>query len=178
MQAEGSMMRQSYVNLDESRSWGMQLWSTLNLLKGRLNFNGGIDVMHTKMNYTDLSNSGWQMQYTMNVTWRIMPSLYINCYGTWQNRRVYLQGRQSSYLYSNLSVQKSWNSDHCRLALSIDNPFSNGVTVKRDYLIGKESYYSQTKYRNTGIRLFFIYKFGKHDMEKNMKIKQNILNNN
>lgn len=178
MRIEDGMMRQSSINLECSHSWGMELWSTMSLLKGKLNFNGGLDVMHTCLETNNKSNSGWQLQYTMNVTWQLLPSLYVNCYGTWQNRRIFIQGCQSSYLYSNISIQKSWHDDHYRLALSVDNPFRNGVMVKRNYDIDNTSYFSQTKYHNTGIRVFFIYKFGKRDMEKNMKIKQNILNNN
>lgn len=177
MQTDGNVMQQSAVNIDGSHSWGTEIWSTLVMMKGKLNFNGGLDIMHTQLKGQDISNSGWQLRYTMNITYRIFPTLYVNCYGSWQNRKIYLQGRENSYLYSNLSVQKSWHDDRYRAVLSVDNPFSNGVNVRRDYHIDGKDYHSSIRYRNTGIRVFFIYKFGKHDMEKKFKIEQNILNN-
>lgn len=177
MQIDNGMLRQSTVNLSQEHDYGTELWATLTLLRGKLNFNGGLDVMHKQIDYQGAGNQGWQLNYSMNVTLRLSPTLYVNCYGSWQNKKVYLQGREDSYLYSNLSVQKSWHNDQYRVALSFDNPFSNGVNVKRNYLISSADLYSNTHYRNTGVRVFFVYKFGKHDMEKNMKINQNILNN-
>lgn len=177
MQMDDHVMQQYAVNIDGSHSWGTEIWTTLVLMNGKLNFNGGLDIMYKKLKGEGISNSGWQLQYSMNATYRLFPTLYVNCYGSWQNRKIYLQGSENSYLYSNLSVQKSWYDDRYRVALSVDNPFSNGVNVKRDYHIGGKDYHSSIRYRNTGVRVFFIYKFGKHDMEKNMKIEQNILNN-
>lgn len=177
MQMHDNLMQQYAVNIDGSHSWGAEMWTTLVLMNGKLNFNGGLDVMYTQLKGQDISNSGWQLQYSMNTTYRLTPTLYVNCYGSWQNHKIYLQGSENSYLYSNLSVQKSWHDDHYRVALSIDNPFENGVNVKRNYRIDGKDYHSSIRYRNTGIRVFFIYKFGKHDMEKNVKIEQNFLNN-
>lgn len=177
MQMDDNMMWQSSTNIESSYACGAEFWATLSLLQGKLNFNGGLDFMHKKLQNSGISNSGWQLQYSMNVTYRLSPTLYVNCYGSWQNKKVYLQGREDSYLYSNLSVQKSWHNDQYRVAVSLDNPFGNGVNVRRDYHIDNADYFSETRYRNTGVRVFFIYKFGKHDMENNMKIKQNILNN-
>ncbi|OYP55491.1 TonB-dependent receptor domain-containing protein [Segatella bryantii] len=177
VQKDNNVMQQYAVNIDGCHSWGSEIWSTLVLMNGKLNFNGGMDIKYKKLKDHGISNSGWQLQYSMNVTYRFFQTLYVNCYGSWQNRKIYLQGSENSYLYSNLSVQKSWHDDHYRLALSVDNPFSNGVNVKRDYCIDGKEYHSSIRYRNTGIRVFFIYKFGKHDMEKDMQIEQNILNN-
>lgn len=177
MQFDGRMVQQSSANIQSLYVLGTELWATLNMFRGKLTFNGGLDVMHRKWLDEAMNNSGWQLQYTMNATYRLTPTLYVNCYGTWQNRKVYLQGRENSYLYSNLSIQKSWHDDLYRVAVSLDNPFSNGTSVRRDYHIANRDYNSEVKYRNTGVRLFFVYKFGKHDMEKNLKVKQNILNN-
>jgi len=176
MQPENGLLRQSTVNLSQEHDYGAELWATLSLMRGKLNFNGGLDVMHKKLDYCGINNQGWQFNYSMNITWRLSPTIYVNCYGSWQNKKIYLQGREDSYLYSNLSVQKSWHSDHYRVALSFDNPFSNGVNVVRNYTIVHTDFNSQTRYHNTGIRVFFVYKFGKHDMEKKMKINKNILN--
>lgn len=176
MRMDGDVMWQYAVNIDDSHSWGTEMWSTLVLMNGKLNFNGGLDVMYTQLKGQGISNSGWQVQYSMNATYRLTPTLYINCYGSWQNHKIYLQGNENSYLYSNLSVQKSWHDDHYRVALSIDNPFENGINVKRNYRIDGKDYHSSIRYRNTGIRVFFVYRFGKHDMEKNVKIEQNVLN--
>lgn len=175
---KNDMMQQTSTNLDGARSLGMEIWSTMTLFQEKLNFNGGINIKHIRLETNNLSNRGWHFSYTMNATWRLSPSLYINCYGTWKNKTILLQGTQNSYLYSNISIQKSWNADQFRVALSMDNPFSNGITVRRKYNIMGTTYYSQTKYHNTGVRLFFIYKFGNKDMEKNIKIRQDILNNN
>lgn len=176
MQMDRDLMRQISTNLSQAHDYGSEIWATLNLFRGKLNFNGGLDVMHKKLRYQEVTNQGWQLHYSMNVTYCLSSSLYINCYGSWQNKKIYLQGSEDSYLYSNLSLQKSWHNDLYRLAFSLDNPFNNGVHVKRNYAINGTDYYSKTHYRNTGIRVFFVYKFGKHDMEKKMNIKQNILN--
>lgn len=177
MQFDGRMVQQSSANIQSLHVFGTELWTTLNLFRGKLTFNGGLDVMHKKWMDETMCNSGWQLQYAMNATYRLSPTLYVNCYGTWQNKKVYLQGRENSYLYSNLSIQKSWHDDLYRMAISLDNPFSNGTTVRRDYHIDHLGYNSEVKFHNTGVRLFFVYKFGKHDMEKNLKVEQNILNN-
>lgn len=171
------LLQQKYKNLQREYDYGSEFWATLSLFGGKLNFNGGLDVLFKKLSYHGDSNQGVQLRYSMNVTYRLLPSLYVNCYGSWSNKKIYLQGCEDSYLYSNLSLQKNWHNDKFRLAVSFDNPFSNGIRVKRNYDINGIDYYSQTHYHNTGIRLFFVVKFGKHDMEKTLKIKQNILNN-
>lgn len=177
MRMDDNVMQQYAVNIDSSHSWGTEILGTLVLVNGKLNFNGGLDMMHKKLKWQGISNSGWQLRYSMNATYRLSSTLYVNCYGSWQNRKIYIQGNENSYLYSNLSIQKSWHNERYRIALSVDNPFSNGINIKRNYHIDGKDYHSSIRYRNTGIRVFFIYKFGKHDMEKNVRIEQNILNN-
>lgn len=177
MQMNNGLMRQLTANISSLHAYGAEFWATLCLMRGKLNINGGVDVMHKILDYQGQSNQGWQVQCSMNVTLRLSPTLYINSFGSWQNKKIYLQGREDSYMYSNLSIQKSWHNEKYRVAFSLDNPFGNGVKVMRNYDIDDTDYYSDTHYRNTGIRVFFIYKFGKHDLEKNMKIEQNILNN-
>lgn len=169
-------MRQTASNITSSYCYGISLWATMNLIKGKLNYNGGLDIQHKKLDFNNLSNKGCEFSYTMNLTYRLSPTIYMNCYGTWQNRRIFLQGFENSYLYSNISIQKGWHNNQFRLAASIDNPFVNGVRVRRSYDIGGTNYYSNVRYHNTGIRIFFIYKFGKHDMEKSMKVDNNMLN--
>ena len=177
MQMNNGLMRQLTANISSLHAYGAEFWATLCLMRGKLNINGGVDVMHKILDYQGQSNQGWQVQCSMNVTLRLSPTLYINSFGSWQNKKIYLQGREDSYMYSNLSIQKSWHNEKYRVAFSLDNPFGNGVKVMRNYDIDDTDYYSDTHYLNTGIRVFFIYKFGKHDLEKNMKIEQNILNN-
>ena len=176
VQMDDGMMRQSSINIESLYEYGTDIWATLSLLQGKLNFNGGLDIMHKELYNSGMSNNGWQLQYSINATYRLSPTIYVNCYGSWQNKNVYLQGREDSYLYSNLSVQKSWFDDQYRVAVSLDNPFSNGVNVRREYHIDNADYFSETRYRNTGVRVFFIYKYGMHDMKEKMKIEQNILN--
>lgn len=177
MQLSNGLIQQKFTNLNQQHDYGTEFWATLIMFRGKLNFNGGLDVMHARLCGQEVSNQGWQLSYSMNVTYRLSPSLYVNCYGSWRNKKVYLQGNEDSYMYSNLSLQKSWRNDQYRLAISLDNPFSNGVSVRRNYNINGIDYFSQIHYHNTGVRVFFVKKFGKRDMEKSMKIEQNILNN-
>lgn len=177
MTIDNAILRQTSVNIEKEKDYGCNLWSTLSLFKGMLNFNGGINFSRKSFHTTSGdNNSNNQILFSINSTIRFSNSLYANCYGSWASKKIFLQGQESSYLYSNFSIQKSWKNDHIRLALSLDNPFVSAIIIKRDYNIQGMGYHSHMKYHNRGIRLFFIYKFGKHDLENNLKIEQNILN--
>lgn len=172
-----SRLIQTATNLDKEKIMGGSLWFTLNLLQGRFNMNGGINCAHKELSAGELYAQGNQYTANINLTWRFAPSFYINCYGSWASADIYLQGKQNSYTYSNFSIQKSWMNDNFKIALSIDNPFTSSISVKRNYELDGLRYKSDIQYHNRGLRIFFNYKFGKKDMERNMKIKQNILNN-
>lgn len=168
---------QTAANLEEEKILGSNFWVTLNLFQGQFNLNGGLNFAHKRLKYETMSAKGNQYTVNLNLTLRIYKSIYINCYGTWASTDVYLQGKENSYTYSNFSIQKSWKNNNLKIALSIDNPFTNSISIKRDYELNGTKYKSNMQYHNRGLRIFLNYKFGKKNMEQNININQNILNN-
>lgn len=165
----------TYINVNDSKEYGASLWTSLTFLRKRLSVNYGIDVVYGKLYYNELKANGVQVLNSLNMTCKIGDSFYINLFGTFNTARVYLQGKENSYTYSNLSVQKNFNNGNFRIALSMDNPFAKGICLEQKYNIGSLSYNNKLTYYNRGIRLLAIYKFGKKQNDPVMKMQDDIL---
>lgn len=165
----------TYINVNDSKEYGASLWASLTFLRKRLSVNYGIDVVHSKFSYNELKANGIQVLNSLNMTYKIGDSFYINLFGSFNTPKIYLQGKENSYTYSNLSVQKNFNNGNFRIALSLDNPFSKGICLEQKYHIGSMAYNNKLTYYNRGIRLLLIYKFGKKQNDPVMKMQDDIL---
>lgn len=112
------------------------------------------------------------------MTYDIGKNFYVNLFGTFNTPQISLQGKENSYTYSNLSLQKNFNDGNFRIALSVDNPFSKGICLEQKYNIGNMTYNNKLTYYNRGIRLLIIYKFGRKQNDPVMEMQDDILKNN
>lgn len=165
----------TYLNINEAKEYGLSLWTSLAFLRKRFTVNYGIDVVYSKLFCNEMKASGIQVLNSLNMTCKIGDSFYINLFGTFNTPKIYLQGKENSYTYSNISVQKNFNKGTFRIALSMDNPFSKGIRVEQKYNITNMEYNNKLTYYNRGIRLLLIYKFGKRLNDPVMKVQDDIL---
>lgn len=167
----------NYSNIDYGDDFGINLWLSLNFIKRKLNINYGFDFIYKKLAGGNLKSNGTRFLNNVNITYKIKDDFYINFFGTFNTFDIYIQGKENSYTYNNLSLQKEFYQGNLKIAISVDNPFNRGTTIKQKYTIDTYSYSNQLTYYNRGIRLFFIYKFGKKAPNTTMKMQDDILRN-
>ncbi len=165
----------TYTHLKSENDIGISFWASTNFLHKKLYINYGLDMIHRKLKHSEFKTTGTQFLNNLNIIYKITDDLYVNLFGAFNTPTTYLQGKENSYTYSNLSIQKNFLKGNLRIAGSVDNPFSKGIRVKQTYQIENFSYHNQITYYNRGIRLFIIYKFGKKQPDPNLKIQDDIL---
>jgi outer membrane receptor for ferrienterochelin and colicin len=166
----------NYINLNAQKDLGVSLWFTLNLFKQKLSFNYGVDIIHKNLTFENINKQGVQALNSLNITYKITPTLYCNLFGNFNTPNIYLQGKENAYTYSNCSLQKEFNKGNIRLVASVDNPFSRGFKYTQNYNFDNANYTNEVTYLSRGIRLLFIYKFGNKDTSKDTnKNPDNIL---
>jgi outer membrane receptor protein involved in Fe transport len=159
---KGGMLQANYTNLDNEKRLGISLWASIYLLRKRLTINYGLDLFRKYMSYHGNNENGTCLLNNINISCRITNWLSAAFFGSYNTPSVYMQGKESSYVYSNASLQTSFADGKIRLALSLDNPFSSSVVVKRKYHIDQFMYKNELSYHNRGVRIFAIYRFGKN----------------
>jgi outer membrane cobalamin receptor len=173
--SEKNFFYTNHINLDNEKDFGISLWMSLNFLKRRFNIDYGFDVVNKYLKYNKLQSKGMRFLNNLNMTYKIMDDFHINLFGSFNTPNIYLQGNENSYTYSNLSLQKNFHEGKLRIAVSLDNPFNKGITLKQKYLIGNYTYDNQLIYYNRGIRVFIIYKFGKKQSDSMTRMQNDIL---
>lgn len=156
----------NYINLSSEKNIGASLWVTLNLFKQKLSFNYGLDIIEKRLKYKNLYNNGIQYLNNLNLSYKITQTLTCNLFGNFNSPNIYLQGKENAFNYSNFSLQKEFNKENMKLAVSVDNPFNRGFKYTQEYVFDNYSYNNEITYLNRGIRVFFIYKFGNKDASK------------
>jgi outer membrane receptor for ferrienterochelin and colicin len=165
----------NHINIDSENDFGISLWASMNFFQKRLNLNYGFDAIQKSLTHNKLEKKGIRYLNNLNLIYKIRDDFYVNFFGAFNTANIYLQGKENAYTYSNFSLQKNFCEGNLRVAVSLDNPFSKGITLKQNYLIEKYAYNNQLTYYNRGIRLFVIYKFGKKQPDSMMKMQDDIL---
>jgi outer membrane cobalamin receptor len=173
--SEKNILYTNHINLDNEKDLGISLWASLNFFNRRFNIDYGFDVINKHLKYNKLKSKGMRFLNNLNITYKIMDDFHISLFGSFNTPNIYLQGNENFYTYSNLSLQKNFNEGKLRIAVSLDNPFNKGITLKQKYLIGNYTYDNQLIYYNRGIRVFIIYKFGKKQSDSMTRMQNDIL---
>lgn len=166
----------SYNNIGNLNIKGLNIWGSLDLIKGLTIYNS-VDFIYKKIrnNNLNLENSGMMISETFNVSYAINDKLMIQYFGNYYSQRVEIQGNQSSYSFSNLSLKYDLHQKKYSFMLGIDNPFRKSFNYKIKSEIPQDlSYSSITKYYDRGIRLGFTYNFGKNSNPKIIKREKDV----
>lgn len=165
------------LNIDKMRSAGLNIWATLNLLKGDLNMNFGFNTATTLLKHDTLTSKGWQFDLSTNIRYRLRNGFAVHYFGSVYNKRLRLQGHERQYTFSSFSIEKNFSDGKYVLAVSVDNPFSSYISEsKMYYLENNMTYNDNVMYHNRGIRMMFRFRFGKNNVQQTNQGSENLLN--
>lgn len=124
----------------------------------------GVNVQHLDLEYQGVVSRGWQWDLGGNLRCRFAKYYALNFMGSLLSRRVQLQGYSLPYTFSNLGLERNWKEGAIALAISVDNVFTRAIKEHRVYHFANnlyELYEDLVRYYNRGVRLVFVYRFGK-----------------
>lgn len=151
----------SYNNMGNQVVKGLNLWISLNLVKG-LTINNNFDILYKSIRNQNLKNSGYAISETFNVSYNLSNRVMLQYFGNYYSSKIELQGKQSNYSFSNLAIKCDFDNKKYSLALSADNPFRNSFDYNiRSQIAQDFNYVDVTRYFDRGFRITFNYNFGK-----------------
>ena len=152
-------LQAQYTNIDASTLVGGDAWLTLKFFHGDLTLQLGGGMQQTTLSFGERKGKGLEWYCSFNGTYSFSKHWLLTLFGTYQSPRVRLEGRESLYWNSNLSLYRSFLEDKLRLAISGDNLFTYPMRVAQTIVSNDFSYSKQTDYYNMGARLLLVWRF-------------------
>lgn len=149
----------TYTNAGSEKIVGLNVWVTTYPISA-WSINYGFDFNYRKIANATLSNTGFRLTNTLNTTFKINDKWSAQLWGTFNTPKILLQGTENSFTFSNLSIKRELINKKLFVALSVDNPFTQGFTQKQQIVTHDYSSNSEVLYYNRGFRLLLNYKFG------------------
>jgi outer membrane receptor protein involved in Fe transport len=156
----------TYENFGTRTAGGVNVFGSINLGK-KLSFRGGFDLntweVHGQLENQDLSNSGFDYNGRMNITWTIAETLKAEGFGFFRSPTYTVQGKTPNWSMLSFGIKKELFDKRLSLGINISQPFSENQEFVRE--LEGDDFYQYTRTLRP-VRSFGIsagYRFGKLD---------------
>ncbi|MFZ1676324.1 MAG: TonB-dependent receptor [Saprospiraceae bacterium] len=166
----------TYYNFGQRSSVGLNVFGSINI-GSKLSLRGGFDVNTWKedgnLDGQALSNTGYDYNGRMNITWAISQSLKMEGFTFFRSPTFTVQGKTPNWSMMSFGVKKELFKKRVAVGINITEPFrENQVFVKE--LEGTDFYqYSKTLRPVRSFGLILSYRFGKIDFKERTGRKNN-----
>jgi len=169
----------TFYNFGKRSSVGINLFGSLNLGE-KLSLRGGFDVnaweVDGNLDGQFLSNSGYDYNGRMNVTWSISKTMKVEGFSFFKSPTFTIQGKIPNWSMMSFGIKKELFIKRLSVGINITQPFSENQVFIRE-LEGTEFYqYNKTLRPVRSFGLNLSYRFGKLDFKERTGRKK--VNNN
>jgi len=139
---DGGLIRNTYMNLNQDYSTGVEVMSNLDLLEW-LNINASMDFynywLEGKVNNEEVDNNTFVWGANMKSTVKISPSTRFQVDMFYRGPSINAQGKTAEFWGANLAVRQELMNRNLSLVFQVRDLFS---TYKREFTINQQNFYS------------------------------------
>ncbi|MFC5412897.1 TonB-dependent receptor domain-containing protein [Larkinella bovis] len=163
----------TYRNIAQNATYGLNLFGSARPVK-QWNISGSFGLNYNILNSTALQvkNENWSYRFNLN-TWVQLPNNFsVQANGSYNSRRILLQGQSSGFYYYGFSGRKEFKKQKVTLTANFENPFRRDNTIET--LMRTATFISDGSSYNVirNIRLSVNWRFGKMNAGQNREKKK------
>ncbi|HMF73536.1 MAG TPA: outer membrane beta-barrel protein [Flavitalea sp.] len=128
------------------------------------NISCNLRYVNTKSEALNLYNNGFTYGVNINVAYRLDKSFAIEASTRLNSRTIYLQGSETKWIQSGISVTKKLFNDKLNITVGTDDFFFKYQTIKSVTRSAKLDQHSEYRYPSRIFRLGISYALGKKDL--------------
>lgn len=163
----------TYRNIAQNSTYGMNLFGSARPVK-QWNLSGSFGLNYNILNSTALNikNQNWSYQFNLNTSLQLPHDISVQANGSYNSRRIQLQGQSSGYYYYGFSARKEFKKQKVMVTANFENPFRRYNTIVN--LLRTPTFISDGSNYNVirNIRLSVNWRFGKMNAGQNREKKK------
>ena len=158
---DNGIFKSTYQNIGRKEAIGLSGNISWRNEKFSVNTNFTLRYMMLKSAALQLTNNGYQLNSTLNVSWKLSKGYSIEGLASINSNDIQLQGSREGWKYFSLSLNKKLNQDKLILSLRTET-YNRYITEK----YGTPQFYQRTdtRYQNLFILFGLSWKFGKKEV--------------
>lgn len=152
----------TYRNIARNATYGLNWFTAVKPVK-QWNLSGSVTINYNLLNSPALqtSNRNWSYQFNANTSIQLPANFSLQGNGSYNSRRVMLQGQSSGYYYYAFSGRKEFKKQNLTITANFENPFRRYNTIVN--LLRTTTFITDGSNYNVirNIRLSVNWRFGK-----------------
>jgi outer membrane receptor protein involved in Fe transport len=165
-----------FFNIAKNKTYGSSVSGNVRPWKA-VSFNGNVNVYYAELKSDGLSNSGWMYNFFVGSNIDLGKGWSHGFTGSFNSRRVTLQGRMASFYYHNTTLRKEiWNK-RGTIGINLANPLMKGTRVRNNMMTAAFSQMEDNINFTRGVRINFSYRFGSLQQAKAPRKPKKSINN-
>lgn len=163
----------TYRNIAQNATYGTNLFGSARPVK-QWTISGSAGLNYNILNSTALQihNENWSYQFNVNTSLQLPDNFSVQANGSYNSRRIQLQGQSSGFYYYGFSGRKEFKKQKVTVTANFENPFRRYNTIET--LLRTPTFISDGSNYNVirNIRLSVNWRFGKMDAGQNREKKK------
>ncbi|MBC5992404.1 TonB-dependent receptor domain-containing protein [Pontibacter cellulosilyticus] len=155
----------TFQNIARNTTYGVNVYGSVKPKKG-WTVNSNVNLYHASLNGNNLSNSGWMYNINSSTSIELGKGWVTRFNGSFNSRRVTLQGKMASFYYHNMTLRKEILNKRGGIGINLANPFMKGTRVRNDLQTATFEQMERNINFTRGIRGTLEFRFGKLEQNK------------
>ncbi|MFT3675442.1 MAG: TonB-dependent receptor [Chitinophagaceae bacterium] len=165
-----------FQNIAVNKTYGFSVSGNIKPVK-RVTVNSNMNIYYTRLNGDGFSNDGWMYNLFVGTSIDLGKGWWHNFVGSFNSRRVILQGRMAAFYYHNTTLRKDFKNKRGSIGINIANPFMKGTRMRTSVMTALFEQNENNINYTRGFRISFQYRFGKLQQSKDPRKAKKIINN-
>ncbi|GAB3246969.1 outer membrane beta-barrel family protein [Larkinella harenae] len=163
----------TYRNIAQNATYGMNLFGSARPVK-QWSISGSFGLNYNILNSKALQihNENWSYRFNLNSSLQLPDNFSVQIHGSYNSRRIQLQGQSSGFYYYGFSGRKEFKKQKVTLTANFENPFRRYNTIET--LLRTPTFVSDGSNFNVirNIRLSANWRFGSMNAGQNREKKK------
>jgi hypothetical protein len=155
----------TFLNIANNKTFGTNISGSFKPIKA-WSLNGNINLFYADLQGNGLTNSGWMYSMFIGSNFDLGKGWFHGFTGSFNSRRVNLQGRMAAFYYHNTTLRKDIWKKKGSIGINLANPFMKGTRVRNNLITTAFEQREDNINFTRGVRLAFNYRFGQLQQNK------------
>ncbi|MGB8192104.1 MAG: outer membrane beta-barrel family protein [Chitinophagaceae bacterium] len=164
-----------FLNIAKNKTYGLSISGNVKPIKA-WSLNGNINLYFSELQGEGVSNKGWMYSFFVGSNIDLGNGWWHGFTGSFNSRRVSLQGRVAAFYWHNTTVRKDIWKKRASIGINLANPFMKGTKVRNTLATATFEQREDNINYTRGIRLSFNCRFGSLQQKTPRKAKKAINN--
>lgn len=163
----------TYRNIAQNSTYGMELFGSARPVK-QWNISGSFGLKYNMLNSTALqiNNENWSYRFNLNTSLQLPNNFSLQANGSYNSRRIMLQGQSSGFYYYGFSGRKEFKKQKVTITANFENPFRRYNIIDNQMRAATFSSDGMNYNVIRNIRLSVNWRFGKMNAGQNREKKK------